>query len=76
MAQIRVVLSEKCQPLADELLETTGAENYSQLIVLMFTRYGAHMKNSWALPACPLATGESPAPAVQPASEPFTPIEF
>lgn len=71
--QIRVVLSDRAKPIADELLEVTGAENYSQLIALMFTRYGSHMKNSWSLPTCTLATSEA---APQPVTEAFSPIDF
>ncbi len=73
--QIRVVLSDRAKPIADELLEVTGVENYSQLIALMFTRYGSHMKNSWTLPTCTLATSEASTLPLQPAPE-FSPIDF
>lgn len=74
--QIRVVLSDRAKPIADELLEVTGVENYSQLIALMFTRYGHHMKNSWMLPTCALATSEASALPLQPTPEAFSPIDF
>lgn len=72
--QVRVVLSDRAKPIADELLEVTGAENYSQLIALMFTRYGKHMRDSWLFPTCSLATAE--VPVVTTAPEPFSPIDF
>jgi hypothetical protein len=43
MAQTRAVLPARFVPLADELLATTGANDYSTLIGILLSRYGKHL---------------------------------
>ena len=47
MAQTRAVLPARFVPLADELLATTGASDYSTLIGILLSRYGKHLLNTW-----------------------------
>jgi hypothetical protein len=43
MAQTRAVLPARFVPLADELLATTGASDYSTLIGILLSRYGTRV---------------------------------
>jgi hypothetical protein len=47
MAQTRAVMPSKFLPLADELLEVTGVNDYSTLISVLLSRYGEHLKQTW-----------------------------
>jgi hypothetical protein len=53
MAQTRAVLPARFVPLADELLATTGANDYSTLIGILLSRYGKHLLNTWEIANCP-----------------------
>jgi hypothetical protein len=55
MAQTRAVLPARFVPLADELLATTGANDYSTLIGILLSRYGKHLLNTWEIANCPQA---------------------
>ena len=77
MAQTRAVLPARFVPLADELLATTGANDYSTLIGILLSRYGKHLLNTWEIANCPQATVQQPIAELsleQP--ETFTPMEF
>ena len=82
MAQTRAVLPARFVPLADELLATTGANDYSTLIGILLSRYGKHLLNTWEIANCPQAApmnqqphaDNSTAPLFAP--ETFTPMEF
>ena len=81
MAQTRAVLPARFVPLADELLVTTGANDYSTLIGILLSRYGKHLLNTWEIANCPQASAiqqpiaeVSIAPLTAP--ERFTPMEF
>jgi hypothetical protein len=78
MAQTRAVLPARFVPLADELLATTGASDYSTLIGILLSRYGKHLLNTWEIANCPqTAVVQQPIASVsieQP--ETFTPMEF
>ena len=80
MAQTRAVMPSKFVPLADELLATTGASDYSTLIGILLSRYGKHLLNTWEIANCPQAAVQQPiadnsiAPLTAP--EQFTPMEF
>jgi hypothetical protein len=82
MAQIRAVMPAKFIPLADELLATTGASDYSTLIGILLSRYGNHLLTTWQIANCSQAAPTSPPPidpsAIAPltAPEPFTQMEF
>ncbi|MEG4031883.1 MULTISPECIES: hypothetical protein [unclassified Microcoleus] len=78
MAQTRAVMPSKFVPLADELLATTGASDYSTLIGILLSRYGKHLLNTWEIANCPQAAAIqqpiAPVSIAQP--ETFTPMEF
>jgi len=77
MAQTRAVLPSKFVPLADELLATTGANDYSTLIGILLSRYGKHLLNTWEIANCSQAAVHQPIADMsveQP--ETFTPMEF
>jgi hypothetical protein len=77
MAQTRAVLPARFVPLADELLATTGANDYSTLIGILLSRYGKHLLNTWEIANCPQAAVQQPIAELsveQP--ETFTPMEF
>jgi len=77
MAQTRAVLPARFVPLADELLATTGANDYSTLIGILLSRYGKHLLNTWEIANCPQAAVQQPIAELsveQPES--FTPMEF
>jgi hypothetical protein len=71
---IRIVINDRCLPLAEELLETTGLDSLSALVTILFTRYGQHLKESWSLPVYPLVKETKVEPEQQ--QEQFTPINF
>jgi len=77
MAQTRAVLPARFVPLADELLATTGANDYSTLIGILLSRYGKHLLNTWEIANCPQASVQQPITEVSIAQpETFTPMEF
>jgi hypothetical protein len=78
MAQTRAVLPSKFVPLADELLATTGASDYSTLIGILLSRYGKHLLSTWEIANCPQAAPIVQQPIAQPSitTETFTPLEF
>lgn len=77
MAQTRAVLPSRFVPLADELLATTGASDYSTLIGILLSRYGKHLLNTWEIANCQQATSvQQPIAEVSIAPETFTPMEF
>ncbi len=77
MAQTRAVLPARFVPLADELLATTGANDYSTLIGILLSRYGKHLLNTWEIANCPQASVQQPITSVSIAQpETFTPMEF
>jgi len=43
MAQTRAVMPARYVPLADELLQTTGINDYSTLIGILLSGYGKHL---------------------------------
>lgn len=54
MGQSRFTLNPKIKSTADELLEITGSDSYSNLLNLLITKYGQHLKQTWMLlPATP-----------------------
>jgi hypothetical protein len=75
MAQVRAVMPARYVPLADELLETTGINDYSTLIGILLSRYGQHLLATWQIPTCPHPI-PVPASDPAPAPEPFTQMEF
>lgn len=78
MAQTRAVMPSRYVPLADELLETTGINDYSTLIGILLSRYGQHLLATWQIQACPHPMPASPQPVsnVLIAPEAFTQMEF
>jgi len=78
MAQTRAVMPSKFVPLADELLATTGASDYSTLIGILLSRYGKHLLNTWEIANCPQAAAMQQPIAQQSIAQPetFTPMEF
>ncbi|MEG3922978.1 hypothetical protein QUA07_28255 [Microcoleus sp. T3_A4] len=77
MAQTRAVMPSKFVPLADELLATTGANDYSTLIGILLSRYGKHLLNTWEIANCPQAAAvQQPIAQQSIAPETFTPMEF
>ncbi len=53
MSQTRIVVSEKLKPLAQELVATTGVDSLSDLLSLLLTRYGRHLRDTWEIPTVP-----------------------
>ena len=49
MGQTRFTLNPKIKSTADELLEITGSDSYSNLLNLLITKYGQHLKQTWML---------------------------
>ncbi len=49
MSQTRIVVSSKLKPLAEELVAITGVDSLSDLLSLLLTKYGRHLKASWEL---------------------------
>lgn len=78
MAQTRAVMPAKFVPLADELLATTGANDYSTLIGILLSRYGKHLLSTWEIANCPQAAAVQQPIAQQSIAQPetFTPMEF
>ena len=78
MAQTRAVLPARFVPLADELLATTGANDYSTLIGILLSRYGKHLLNTWEIANCPQAVAVQQPYAELSVEQPetFTPMEF
>lgn len=78
MAQTRAVLPARFVPLADELLATTGANDYSTLIGILLSRYGKHLLNTWEIANCPQAVAVQQQIAELSVEQPetFTPMEF
>jgi hypothetical protein len=78
MAQTRAVLPARFVPLADELLATTGANDYSTLIGILLSRYGKHLLNTWEIANCPQAVAVQQSMAELSVEQPetFTPMEF
>jgi hypothetical protein len=78
MAQTRAVMPARYVPLADELLQATGVNDYSTLIGILLSRYGQHLLNTWQINNCPQAAPINPQPIAQQsiAPETFTPMEF
>ena len=82
MAQTRAVLPARFVPLADELLATTGANDYSTLIGILLSRYGKHLLTTWEIANCQQAVATTSQPiannSIAPLSAPetFTPMEF
>jgi hypothetical protein len=50
MSQTRIVVSSKLKPLAEELVAITGVDSLSDLLSLLLTKYGRHLRASWELP--------------------------
>jgi hypothetical protein len=78
MAQTRAVMPARYVPLADELLQATGVNDYSTLIGILLSRYGKHLLNTWEIANCPQAAPAIPQPIAQQSigPEPFAPMEF
>lgn len=78
MAQTRAVLPARFVPLADELLATTGANDYSTLIGILLSRYGKHLLNTWEIVNCPQVAAVQQQIAELSVEQPetFTPMEF
>lgn len=49
MGQTRFTLNPKIKQSADELVEITGVDSYSNLLNLLITKYGQHLKQTWQL---------------------------
>ena len=49
MGQTRFTLNPKIKPFADELLQATGIDSYSNLLAVLITKYGHHLKQTWQL---------------------------
>lgn len=49
MGTTRFTLNPKIKPIADELLQMTGVDSYSNLLNLLVTKYGQHLKQTWRL---------------------------
>jgi len=78
MAQTRAVMPARYVPLADELLQTTGINDYSTLIGILLSRYCKHLLSTWEIANCPQAAPIAQQPITQPsiAAETFTAIDF
>lgn len=78
MAQTRAVMPSRYVPLADELLETTGINDYSTLIGILLSRYGQHLLATWQIQACPhpMPASAQPMSEIPIAPEPFSQMEF
>jgi hypothetical protein len=83
MAQTRAVMPARYVPLADELLQTTGINDYSTLIGILLSRYGKHLLSTWEIANCPPSAPinsqqiAQQSIAAEPfAPEPFAPMEF
>lgn len=49
MAQTRVVISDRLRPVAEELQVVTGVSSLSDVVALLLTKYGHHLKNTWEI---------------------------
>lgn len=79
MAQTRAVMPARYVPLADELLQATGVNDYSTLIGILLSRYGQHLLTTWQINNCPQAAPTNSQPIAQQSiaqPEPFAPMEF
>lgn len=47
--QTRIVVSARLKPLAQELVMLTGVDSLSDLLSLLLTKYGHHLKNTWEM---------------------------
>lgn len=84
MPQTRAVMPARYVPLADELLQATGVNDYSTLIGILLSRYGQHLLTTWQINNCPQAAATQQQPIAQQSiaqqsiaqPEPFAPMEF
>jgi hypothetical protein len=78
MAQTRAVMPARYVPLAEELLQTTGINDYSTLIGILLSRYGKHLLSTWGIANCPQAAPINFQPIAQQSikPEPFAPRSF
>jgi hypothetical protein len=50
MTQTRIVVNAKLKPLAQELVQLTGVDSLSDLLSLLLTKYGRHLRDTWEIP--------------------------
>jgi hypothetical protein len=80
MSQARIVLRDAALQQGERLLKVTRLATLTELINVMFSRYGRHLEETWeVLPASCEATSVRPEPVSQivtPASIPETDFTF
>jgi hypothetical protein len=80
MSQARIVLRDAVLEQGERLLKVTRLATLTELINVMFSRYGRHLEETWeVLPASCEATSVRPEPVSQivaPASIPETDFTF
>ncbi|HEY9743315.1 MAG TPA: hypothetical protein V6C90_22740 [Coleofasciculaceae cyanobacterium] len=63
MTQARIVLRDTVRERGEQLLETTKLGSLTELINVMFARYGRHLEETWEVkPMFPSLTQPEPLP--------------
>ncbi len=76
MTQARIVLRDTVLERGEQLLEVTKLGSLTELINVMFARYGRHLEETWEVkPMFPSLTQPEPLPEVTPTSITAPPIE-
>lgn len=69
MTQSRVVLRDEVLEIGERLRQVTRAATLTEVIAIMFSRYGTHLEETWEVKAYPGAA-YSAIPEPQPAQSP------
>ncbi len=78
MTQARIVLRDTVLERGEQLLEKTKLGSLTELINVMFARYGRHLEETWeVLPMFPSLTQPEPLPeATAPTTAPMPEADF
>lgn len=75
MAQTRILLKDSVLEQGEELLKVTRLGSLSELVAVMFSRYGKHLANTWEIQP-PTTSGIAPEVVKNPSPVPELPTEF
>ena len=75
MTQARIVLRDTVLERGEQLLEVTKLGSLTELINVMFSRYGTHLEQTWEVkPMFPSLTQPEPLPEVKAFPAPTAPM--
>ncbi len=77
MTQTRIVLRDTVLERGEQLLEVTKLGTLTELINVMFSRYGAHLEQTWEVkPMFPSYTQPEPQPEAPISETPISDFSF